>query len=486
MLQLSPFVVTVPFQDAKGLEAKHIVYSTWTKRVLIFKENDWKEVLHRVKVGHVLPNDTEKLLTKNRILCRDRIEELNTLIEENEDINLFNDTIYQVIMPSASCQLGCNMKCYGAYCGQRHSNEKLEKKDDKYILSYLEKKLRNQSFKHILIGWFGGEPLLGFDCIRRLSPCLMDLAKKYNCTYRAKMVTNGLLLSKNIWEELRVKYKVSEYEITLDGGASAHNTRRCLKNGMPTFDKIVGNLSSILSEVPNSNSRIRIRCNVDRRNVGDVKPLLKLLHNRGFHRHVEFYVAPVHPWGNEVNSFTMSSEEFAAFEIDVFREMLDLGFRVHLLPRRKPITCLATNRHATAISPSGNLHKCTETPMVERYKIDISEKKSILNGCSLFRNRYALGKIDGEVYPNSEGLKLRGFVSKIMSGKLPCAFCSLLPVCGGACPLSWAEGSKPCPSFQENIKERLVLWVKEKNRKDLKGLDLGKIQGSNGLDASAP
>jgi uncharacterized protein len=33
----------------------------------------------------------------------------------------------------------------------------------------------------------------------------------------------------------------------------------------------------------------------------------------------------------------------------------------------------------------------------------------------------------------------------------------MLPVCGGACPKSWAEGRRACPPNKFNIKEKLIL-----------------------------
>ena len=43
---------------------------------------------------------------------------------------------------------------------------------------------------------------------------------------------------------------------------------------------------------------------------------------------------------------------------------------------------------------------------------------------------------------------------------LPCNTCTMLPVCGGACPKSWQEGNAACPSNKFNIKEKLALNYK--------------------------
>ncbi len=45
----------------------------------------------------------------------------------------------------------------------------------------------------------------------------------------------------------------------------------------------------------------------------------------------------------------------------------------------------------------------------------------------------------------------------ILNNEVPCHSCNLLPVCAGSCPKDWLFNNAPCPSFKENIDDRLFM-----------------------------
>jgi len=248
-----------------------------------------------------------------------------------------------------------------------------------------------------------------------------------------------MLLTNDIVKELIDLHKVNFIEVTIDGSKEYHDKRRHTKNQKETFDKIFNNILSIVEG--ESAIQMRIRCNVDRNNYLGVSPLLLLLSEKKLQNILDFYVAPIHSWGNDAHLESISPQEFGQLEINWLAEMNNLGFNVSFVPSRKPIVCLAVKSDSEVIDAFGAVFNCTEVPYVPAY-----ETVSL----------YSLAHLS---MPENigEGKYLRNFNDEIQNGNLPCSTCEMLPVCGGSCPKQWKEGLVPCPTPKYNIKQRLIL-----------------------------
>jgi uncharacterized protein len=275
--------------------------------------------------------------------------------------------------------------------------------------------------------------------MRRLTRGLKEVAQSSGCEYSAKLVTNGIMLSHDLATELIASHAVQLIEVTLDGTSTAHDLRRSRKDGKPTFNRIFSNVENLAKRTDVS-VKISVRCNVDRRNFGDVLPLINLLASSGLQRRIHFYIAPVHSWGNEAHKLALTQNEFADFELECFVQMAKHGFNFGLVLARKPIVCMAVKPHASLVDAYGSVFDCTEVSYVPAYGVP---------------NRYELGTIfNGE---NRTRSSLGQFNSRVSRGELPCSTCNLLPVCGGSCPKLWEEGHVACPSAKQNAEERLLL-----------------------------
>jgi uncharacterized protein len=309
------------------------------------------------------------------------------------------------------------------------------------VSSRIERRLANDNFEELEVGWFGAEPLLGLGAMRRLSPRLRSTASAQGVTYSAKIVTNGLRLTSALARELVVDHEVDTAEVTLDGPPAIHDGRRHTKSGRPSFAQIFGNLRSVMADdVP---LKLRLRCNVDTRNVETVDELIDLIADAGLSAGVEMYLAPVYSWGNDADSRSLAPQEFAAREIEWLAHMQAREFTISLLPERHTIVCLAVRPHGELIDADGTLFNCTEVSYVPSYGRP---------------NRYALGNVRADHEPSAPA-PFRDFTESIADGRQTlCADCFFLPACGGSCPKQWSEGRIPCPPAKHNLSERLLLW----------------------------
>jgi uncharacterized protein len=377
-----------------------------------------------------------------RILVPETEVEFAEVLAENKQFQTSDQTLYQVIQPTAACQLGCD------YCGQAHSPRTLSDAHLKEILARVEQKLVKGRFRELNIGWFGGEPLLAQDVMRRASAQLRDLANRLNVEYSAKIVTNGVRLDEAAQAELHEVHRIRYVEVTLDGDEAAHDARRHWKRTeQGSFATILRNVSTLLRRSP-PRPDVGIRCNVDVRNVESVVPLMRTLAEAGLHKLLKrFYAASVYSWGNGASRLALPPLEFASREIVWFAEMAKLGFPLDLIPGRVHETCMVFKPDAELVDAFGTRFNCSEVSYVPSYTV-------------AGQNVYALRNDGG----STRATELSTFHYRVAEGAYPCRECQMFPVCGGACPKAWLEGEVPCPPAKHNIGQRLILEYVLENR----------------------
>lgn len=373
--------------------------------------------------------------------------ELEVVISENKRVISADQTLYTALAPSADCQLGCD------YCGQVHTKDKMHDAEHTLIINRSKTKLsKNPQFKHVEIGWFGAEPLTGLKSIYSLSKELSAIAADHHCTYSATMVTNGVALTADIFFRLASECHIRDFEITIDGPREFHDARRHTKKGNPTYAIIMDNILSIVNDdrFKAKPASITLRCNVDARNHSSIGRLIDELDDKGILPKVSFYVAPIHSWGNDAHEETLNAERYGDFEIEIFSQLLKKGQGIGVLPtKQKNIVCMSLKKDAELIDAYGNVYNCSEISQVPSYK-----EIKIYKIDELHRERVA----PVPARPFSD------WNDQILAGEVPCHYCNILPVCGGACPKLWKEKISPCPPMKENMPQRLILQMVKLNR----------------------
>jgi uncharacterized protein len=280
--------------------------------------------------------------------------------------------------------------------------------------------------------------------LRDLSQSFLASTAAAGVPYSAKLVTNGSLLDARKLRTLYEQCQVSTIEVTLDGPAVVHDASRPLKGGGGSFDRIVAVLGEALTTPGLDGLRFVIRTNVGSLNAALAEPFAAALAAAGLaDDRVTCYPAPVHPWGNDVSALAVARRAMATVEIDWFLAYQRHGLRFPLLPTApRAVVCAATTRHSEVVAADGRVYSCTEQPLVP-----------ILDAGSL-------GRIDtldaGALRPAGA---FDDWYDTVEAGATDCRACAILPVCGGACPKLWREGSPPCPPLRDNVRERLDLFA---------------------------
>ncbi len=102
------------------------------------------------------------------------------------------------------------------------------------------KKKNNNLSKTVMISFYGGEPLLNMKLIKKIVNYAKTRKVKY-IEFSFGMTTNGVLLEKHMDFLAASNFYLS---ISLDGNKK-NSSYRVLKNGQPSFDKVIKNINKL-------------------------------------------------------------------------------------------------------------------------------------------------------------------------------------------------------------------------------------------------
>lgn len=143
--------------------------------------------------------------------------------------------------------LDCNLRCKycvfgGTYTFQRsHVPGKMSFDIAARGLDYLYDILKDRRKKEFVVSFYGGEPLLNFNMIRKT----VDYARKKFEGWKLRLVmTSNLTL---LTDEM-IKYLIGEnfhVSVSIDGPRENHDAKRVFADGRGTFDTVMKNLEKI-------------------------------------------------------------------------------------------------------------------------------------------------------------------------------------------------------------------------------------------------
>lgn len=298
--------------------------------------------------------------------------------------------------------------------------------------------------KRLDVTWYGGEPLLAFSVVERLSKRFLSLCEEFGREYSAEIVTNGTLMSHEKAQQL-ASWKVKRAQITLDGVPELHDARRVPKNRKPTFCTILDGIDAAAAHM-----HVSVRINVCRKVAARLEELLQILAARGLNRVVSVYVAPLQkvedrktlpsrgpqarvssvapqPDGEQLDA--LDGREAADLELRFNDLLWKYGFAVsNRLPEPRCTTCMADKEHSWLIEANGDVQKCYWTAGLRAE---------------------AAGRLteDG-IAPREPYRKWQDWTAFRNTG---CLQCIMLPICLGRCPLKHLNHkSDYCPAFKHN------------------------------------
>jgi len=387
-----------------------------------------------------LEDATETLrdLIDKGFLVDNDADELSEIVSAHQKARQSREGLELLIAPS----MACNLDCFYCFESNRYAGRMSAAVESNVVR--LVRRYFDSGTRRLDVTWYGGEPLLAFSMVERLSERFISLCGEFGREYSAQIVTNGTLMSHEK-AQLLASWKVKQAQITLDGVPELHDARRVPKNRNPTFCRILDGIEAAAIHM-----HVSVRINACRKVAARLEELLQILAARGLNRVVSVYVAPLQkvqdrktpsphesqalpssvapqPGGEQLDA--LDSREAADLELRFVDLLWKYGFAVsNRLPEPRSTTCMADKEHSWLIEANGDVQKCY---------------------WSAGLRAEAAGRLteDG-IVPRDPYRKWQDWTAFRNAG---CLQCIMLPICLGRCPLKHLNHkSDPCPPFKHN------------------------------------
>lgn len=331
-----------------------------------------------------------------------------------------------IIMPNNICNFRCK------YCYQEHGEKKISDDNINKFIKAIKNYYYDCGLKDFYIEWFGGEPFVSFDIIKKVTDELNDFFYGKNVKYHYGATTNGSLFSKDQIGYL-LNNKFDFFQITLDGSKETHNKNRPLADGKPTWDIIFNNLK-IFNSFKEFDFHISIRVNYNNETFEGINELFDAIKDNLDSRFTIFFHT-IGKWGGEndenLDVIDYSIEPYTT--VMLMDEAIKKGI--------EPLTnynyynpfqriCYAGLPYHFTLGSDGKLRKCNEE----------DEELDKFNVVGTIENE----KIEFNLYKWSRFVLPNGKIE--LDNK--CRECIYLPVCfAQSCPKSRIiNGQNCCPN----------------------------------------
>lgn len=325
----------------------------------------------------------------------------NDIARQNYLFNSNPSEMHYIIAPTMTC----NMRCKYCFENDADINKTMSFEDaDKVIDFIINQMNENPKLKKLYILWFGGEPCLASTLIIYISKKLIEFTDNKAIVFHATIISNGLLLNKQLARTFKAECKIRYAQITLDGLDETYAKTK--KTNKESFYKVVNNIVDI-----NDILGLNIRINVTSNNKNEILPLIKyLLDDKKLKNKIEIYLAHVREYSiNDINGL-FSVSEFQKFKRNITRKLIEDGYInsiEHTLRIRSLVSCASMQMMTAVIGPDLNLYRCVNCLGKPQYKIGTCTD-------GFFRN-----SLDNY------------FLNYQITDK--CKQCKFLPMCGTGC-----------------------------------------------------
>lgn len=318
-----------------------------------------------------------------------------------------------ILILSIAPTMKCNFCCEYCFEGDNKTFPAMTKEVEDAIVNYLLSKKE----RAIYISWFGGEPLLAFPTIYAISERL----NKEGVDFHSNMITNGSLFTDTIIENLQ-ELNLTYVQISLDGVGETHDKRRHYKNGKPSFSDVANNIDKLLAH----NIRLTLQVTVDNNNATAYQEVYEYMNER-YPRQMEEKQLQIAC--NHVQDRTSFDTAGACFSDRQLHEnnlkYFNEGKYEELIPRLPGLKmpCMYRSASSFAIDSKGYMYRCLE---------------------HLGQPARSVGNVVDAKVSFAKMATTTFFKDPFEDEE--CLHCSVLPICGGGCPVDCEK----CSSKEKN------------------------------------
>ena len=191
--------------------------------------------------------DVEALRDSGKLFCEDKFEKLAYTYK-----NTSNVIKAMCLHVAHTCNLNCSY-CFasqGKYQGERAV---MSYEVGKRAFDFLVEKSGTR--RNLEVDFFGGEPLMNWDVVKRLVAYARKIEKEHNKNFRFTLTTNGMLIDDEVIDFLNKE--MSNVVLSLDGRREVHDHFRRDYAGRGSYDKIVPKFKKLVEARGGKNYYVR-------------------------------------------------------------------------------------------------------------------------------------------------------------------------------------------------------------------------------------
>lgn len=362
-------------------------------------------------------------------------------------------TLVLHIIPTYDCNFRCPY-CYEKHrlsCGEEWMKKTMSKEMADKIFAVVEKE-KKRGIAVPECGLYGGEPFLPEN-----SEIIEHIAKKAaEAGMKLRAVTNGYSLEH--FQDILSGYPFKSLQITLDGTKEENDRRRVFIGGGGSYDKILENISLVLSK----GVHVHVRINTGPGNIDSVHDLMQVFEEKGFTGHPEFhyYFAPTEGENYPGKDYGVSSGDIVenlvrnGFEKkDAMKHVAEYGKIVSKLTRlmEKKEYLMPVDSYCGAekmmylIDREGAVYTCWDFAAIDKMRV---------------------GSIDMEKEKFAFNFELLKWTFRNTAQMPECMRCPYVFVCGGGCAakayMKTGDLRKPhCGGIREIFKDAAAVLCGE-------------------------
>ncbi|MDR3256803.1 MAG: radical SAM protein, partial [Endomicrobium sp.] len=353
-----------------------LLYNSRSNNFIKLEKNiyfDYVIKINKDDINFKKDNDFRKLFELGFFINYNRDERNEIIINFEKNKYCFNSLNLTVAITNE-----CNLNCIFCYVN-KEKIQKLSLKTYKNILNFIKQYHEDYKIKNLFITWSGGEPLIDFNKIIKLSEEVIAFCHKNNINFESNIITNAVLLNKEVIKSLQ-KISVSNIQISIEPTEILDSINRPIKNtNKANFNNTYANVKNAAGLIP-----IVLRIALSKKNFTQIVGFVeKLKSDNLFFNKVNFALGPLHiPYLNSnldygILNDVFDSRKYAKAYFDIYEELLNKNI-INLTPYPSlDNECGAYKNNVFSIDAKGDIFKCFENVFDKSESIGNIKNKKI-------------------------------------------------------------------------------------------------------------
>ncbi|MGD2248180.1 MAG: radical SAM protein [Candidatus Methanofastidiosia archaeon] len=404
---------------------KYALMNTLTRAILSVDE-ELKNILETGDVN-TLESHIKEALSSMGIIVPHNVDE-RKIYEFRHNVAKYatEDTAF-VIFPTYDC----NLRCPYCYEGLDKVSTYMDESTIENTIDFVKKTTIEHTSKRVVIGLYGGEPLLYPETCYTLVDSISAWAQTNNIVYYGTLTTNGTLLTEET-AALLFPY-IASVHITLDGSRHTHNQKRIYADGTGSYEDVMRAIDIVKDTV--KHLTIRIHINLQDKTYPGIE-VLDELEDKGLkgRKNLHIYFKQLEP-PDACLSVVLDKKYIKKKEKELnefpkaWKKAQDKGWGPHMsveagsehgLLTFNIVPCDHLKRGRYTIDPFGDVYMCPMSAGRKHHSIGTIQKGGFFEYRPAYYTLITRDPVQLET----------------------CNQCVYLPVCSGGCPISIYEETK--------------------------------------------